>query len=106
MAKNTDNENVRKTVNMLLSIAFQLFILENPIIPTKKVPSVKTSKTNKGWKYIVFIIDSFILGDHTSRYKKNKATQTNEKIKDQKFIVCFMITPLLIWWFLLNFSKL
>lgn len=99
MAKKTDNENVRKTVIMLLSIAFQLFILENPIIPTKKVTSVKTSKTNKGWKYIVFIIVSFILGDHTSRYKKNKATQINEKIKDQKFIVCFMIAPLLIWCF-------
>ena len=45
---------------------------------------------------MVFIIDSFILGEHTSRYKKNKATQINEKIKAQKFIVCFMITPLLI----------
>ncbi len=33
---------------MFLSIATQLFILENPFIPAKKVPIVKTSKKIKG----------------------------------------------------------
>ena len=33
--KNTDNNNVSRTVTMLLSIAIQLRALENPLIPAK-----------------------------------------------------------------------
>jgi len=44
MAKNTDNKNVRKFVIMSLSIAFQLFILENSIISTKKFLLLKLGK--------------------------------------------------------------
>lgn len=45
--KNNDNKSVSRTVAMFLSIATQLSILENPIIPAKKVPIVKTSKKIK-----------------------------------------------------------
>ncbi|AGG05011.1 hypothetical protein bthur0003_8840 [Bacillus thuringiensis serovar thuringiensis str. T01001] len=44
----------------------------------------------------MFINDAFISGVHTSRYKRKKAMQTNEKTKDHRFILCFIgFTPLL-----------
>ncbi len=46
--KNTDNNNVSRTVTMLLSIVIQLPALENPLIPAKKVPIEKMSTKNKG----------------------------------------------------------
>lgn len=77
---------------MLLSIAIQLFILENPIMPAKKVPIVKTSKKNKGWTCIKFIKDLNISGE-TSKYKRNKPMQINEQIKDYRLMLCFMFSP-------------
>lgn len=91
--KNTDNKSVSRTVAMLLSIATQLSILENPIIPAKKVPIVKTSKKNKGWIGSEFIIKNFVSDEAIepiSRYKRNKPMQIKEKIKDHRLMLCFI----------------
>ncbi len=84
-------------------IAFQLFILENLTKITKKVPIVKASKINKRGKDAEFI-GIFILGDHTSRYKKNKPIQMSEKIKYCRFILCFIGCSFVIEISLLNFN--
>ncbi|MCC6082607.1 hypothetical protein LM552_25995, partial [Bacillus thuringiensis] len=43
-------------------------------------------------------------GVHTSRYTRKKAMQTNDKIKDHKFILCFIGCSFVIKIFLLNFN--
>lgn len=45
--KNTDNKSVSRIVAMLLSIATQLSILENPFIPAKKFLLLKLVKKIK-----------------------------------------------------------
>ena len=66
---------------MLLSIATQLSILENPFIPAKKFLLLKLVK-NKGWIGSEFIINNFVSDEAIepiSRYKRNKPMQIKEK---------------------------
>ncbi len=92
---------------MLLSIATQLFILEKPFIPAKKVPIVKTSKKNKGWIGSEFIINIFVSDEAIepiSRYKRNKPMQIKEKIKDHRLMLCFIAFSYVIKIFTFDFT--
>ncbi len=105
--KNTDNKSVSRTVAMLLSIATQLSIIENPFIPAKKVPIVKTSKKNKGWIGSEFIINNFVSYEAIepiSRYKRNKPMQIKEKIKDHRLMLCCIAFSYVIKIFTFDFT--
>ncbi|MCU4786966.1 hypothetical protein OCF11_21470 [Bacillus cereus] len=79
-------------VNILLIVVFAVVGVVIPIKPPMKVQAVNISKKIIGsveLQFIAVLIDSFV------KYRISKPTQMNEKIKDHKFIVCFMIAPLL-----------
>jgi len=88
---------------MLLSIATQLFTLEKPIMPAKKVPTVKTSKMNKGWMCSESV-KNLNISDGISKYKRNKPIQIKEQIKDHRLMLCFIAFSYVIKMFLFNFN--
>ena len=79
-------------VSILLIVVFVVVGVFIPIRSPMNVQAVNISKKIIGsveLQFIALLIDSF------SKYRISKPIQINEKIKDHKFIVCFMITPLL-----------